>query len=122
MIEERAGRLSYAAIGRRLDRSAGAVQRRAADLGLTHRFAEGLLTTGDAARLCGVSRVAVGYWCDRGLPSKRTPTGDRARLIHPADLLVHVRDLPTWERMSAAQRRRLEHLGSRRQDARGRAA
>ncbi|MEM6750748.1 MAG: helix-turn-helix domain-containing protein [Planctomycetota bacterium] len=120
-IENHTGWLSYAAIARRLGRTPDAVRRRAIKLGVTHRGVMGLLTTTEAGRLCGASKPTVARWCDRGLLRHRTePSGVRAKLIHPRDLLACVRKCPrVWKRMTPARIARLEHLAADRHDALG---
>ncbi|MBB6429194.1 hypothetical protein [Algisphaera agarilytica] len=111
-LEDRLGKATHQTIGRHLGRSANAVRSRAKQLGITPRSADGLLTTVAAAKLCGVSVQAIRYWIvSGGLPVRHEPAGQKAALIHPANLLDHVRRMPTWQRLTEPQRHRLETIG-----------
>ncbi|MEM7626546.1 MAG: hypothetical protein AAF333_13200 [Planctomycetota bacterium] len=94
-IQEKTGVLPLDAIAERLGRSAASVRDKQGQLGLTRRNAQGLLTTGEAARLCGRTRAAVNDWCLRmGLRYERLGSGQREKLIDPADLAVFLKARP----------------------------
>jgi DNA-binding transcriptional regulator YdaS (Cro superfamily) len=108
------GELDHATIAAGLQRSACAIAQRATDLGYTQRNAQGLLTTGEVARLCGVSREAVNNWClkmARPLRFSRVPSADRAKLISTDDLRGFFKANPaSFERLSKQAQARIDRV------------
>src|SRR6185369_1482836 len=64
---------------------------------MSHASAGDILTTFQAARLCGVSHKSIERWIDAGfLRGFRTPGGHRR--VHRADLLEFIQKRRTTER------------------------
>lgn len=95
-----------------LGRTVHGISQRATELGVTQRDAQGLLTTGQVAALCGVSRECVQYWIfNKPLPLnyQRTPSADAAKLISETDLRAFFESNPdTFKRLSKTARGRVE--------------
>lgn len=62
-ILEKAGKIDVPMIAQKLERSLKSVQKRIRMLGITCKTNQGLLTTGDAAELCGVTPQTIKNWC-----------------------------------------------------------
>ena len=96
-LAESIGTLRIEKIAQRLGRSVGAVRDKMMELGINQRNAQGFMTTGQIAKLCGVSREAVQQWCLRSSPPlkfRRSPAQDRVKLIDPEDLVAFLRQHP----------------------------
>ncbi|MEM8781923.1 MAG: hypothetical protein AAGE65_03615 [Planctomycetota bacterium] len=97
-------------IARLHGRTVKAVRRRALHLRLHRRHETALLTTGNVAQLCGVSRQAVRWWTEHGLAYTPMRDGQRERMIDPKYLIAYLSDKPTWSKLSARRRERLEAM------------
>jgi transposase len=94
---DHAGVDSVQDIAEHLGRSIYSVGDKMASLGINQRTAQGLMTTGQVAKLCGVHIEAIQTWCLRRDPALRfirSPAGDRVKLIDPADLKTFFEQTP----------------------------
>lgn len=98
-----------------LGRSVCAVRERYRQLGVTETDAQGLMTVGVAASLCGVAPVTVRKWCTHRVPRlhhTRLPSRRRNYMISIDSLLVFFRRHPEkFDRLSMAAQRRIERAG-----------
>lgn len=124
---DHAGLASLQDIAEHLGRSVCAVNDKMASLGINQRTAQGLMTTGQVAKLCGINIEAVQNWCLRRDPSLRfvrSPGRDRVKLIDPADLKTFFEQTPQLleNKPPAVQRRVrrfLKPASKRRKEAMG---
>ena len=91
---EHAGLEPLPGVARHLGRSSGACQARLYALGMTVRSNQGLLSTGEVARLCRRARTSVQNWIARGLRCRRINTTRGDHLIDRKDLVAFLRNEP----------------------------
>jgi len=98
-----------------LDRSVCAVRERYRQLGVTETDAQGLMTVGVAASLCGVAPVTVRKWCTDRVPRlhhTRLPSRRRNYMISIDALGAFFRRHPDkFDRLSMSAQRRIERAG-----------